>query len=156
MTVLPKLRAGLVLSLFSCLFMILTVPAVLAQEESVGAPDVIHEAFTEARFVELQAAGEFILIDIFATWCPTCAKQQKVLDAFRESHPDARLHMLQIDFDEQKEWVMHFKAPRQSTLILYKGEQQLWFSVAETNQKKIFEALNTALRGETNTATDSQ
>ena len=156
MTVLPKLRAGLVLSLFSCLFMILTVPAVLAQEESVGAPDVIHEAFTEARFVELQAAGEFILIDIFATWCPTCAKQQKVLDAFRESHPDARLHMLQIDFDEQKEWVMHFKAPRQSTLILYKGEQQLWFSVAETNQKKIFEALNMALRGETNTATDSQ
>ena len=156
MTVLPKLRAGLVLSLFSCLFMILTVPAVLAQEESVGAPDVIHEAFTEARFVELQAAGEFILIDIFATWCPTCAKQQKVLDAFRESHPDARLHMLQIDFDEQKEWVMHFKAPRQSTLILYKGEQQLWFSVAETNQKKIFEALNTALNGETNTATDSQ
>lgn len=156
MTVLPKLRAGLVLSLFSCLFMILTVPAVLAQEESVGAPDVIHEAFTEARFVELQAAGEFILIDIFATWCPTCAKQQKVLDAFRESHPDARLHMLQIDFDEQKEWVMHFKAPRQSTLILYKGEQQLWFSVAETNQKKIFEALNTALNGETNTTTGSK
>ena len=156
MTVLPKLRAGLVLSLFSCLFMILTVPAVLAQEESVGAPDVIHEAFTEARFVELQAAGEFILIDIFATWCPTCAKQQKVLDAFRESHPDARLHMLQIDFDEQKEWVMHFQAPRPSTLILYKGEQQLWFSVAETNQKKILQALNTALRGETNPATDSQ
>ena len=156
MTVLPKLRAGLVLSLFSCLFMILTVPAVLAQEESVGAPDVIHEAFTEARFVELQAAGEFILIDIFATWCPTCAKQQKVLDAFRESHPDARLHMLQIDFDEQKEWVMHFKAPRQSTLILYKGEQQLWFSVAETNQKKIFEALNTALNGETNNTTGSK
>lgn len=156
MNVLSNLRAGLVPFLSIFLLMIITVPEILAQEESVDAPDIVHEAFTEARFVELQAAGDLILIDIFATWCPTCAKQQKVLDAFREAHPDAPIHMLQIDYDEQKEWVVHFKAPRQSTLILYKGEQQLWFSVAETNQEKIFAALNKALTEETGKTSGSK
>ena len=156
MNVLSNLRAGLVPSLSVFLLMIITVPTVLAQEESVVARDIIHEAFTEERFVELQAADEFVLIDVFATWCPTCAKQQKVLDAFREAHPDAPLHMLQIDFDEQKKWVKHFKAPRQSTLILYKGEQQLWFSVAETKQEKIFAALIKALSEETDKTSGSK
>ncbi len=155
-SVLSNLRAGLAPYLFICLFMTFTVPAVLAQGESAEAPGITHEAFTEERFAELQSADEIILIDIFATWCPTCAKQQKVLHAFRESNPGAPLRILQIDFDEQKEWVMHFKAPRQSTLILYKGEQQLWFSVAETKQKKIFEALNMALSEEASTSTSSK
>lgn len=108
---------------------------------------LIKEAFTPERFAELQEAGEFVLVDVFATWCPTCAQQQKVLKQFREEHPLARVHMLQVDFDDQKEWVTHFKAPRQSTLILFKGEERLWFSVAQTDKDKIFAALNEALAG---------
>jgi hypothetical protein len=49
-----------------------------------------------------------------------------------------------VDYDEQKEWVTHFRAPRQSTLLLYKGKEQLWFSVAETNKSKIFTQLKQA------------
>ena len=155
MNTFSNLRAGLVLLFSIFLLTIVTVPTVLAQTKSTAEPEIIHESFTEARFVELQASGEFILIDVFATWCPTCAKQQKVLKAFGEQHPDAPLHTLQIDFDKQKKWVKHFKAPRQSTLILYKGEEQIWFSVAETNQKKIFAELNAALNKETNSCSGS-
>ncbi len=32
------------------------------------------EAFTQERFEALQAEGALILLDVFASWCPTCAK----------------------------------------------------------------------------------
>lgn len=100
-----------------------------------------HEVFTEERFEELQKGGELVLLDVHATWCTTCKKQQAILAEFREKHPGTKLHVLQIDFDKQKEWVRHFKAPRQSTLFLYRDGKQLWFSVAETRKDPIFAAI---------------
>jgi len=41
--------------------------------------------------------------------------------------------------------VTRFAAPRQSTLILYRGEERLWFSVAETRRDAIFTRLSDAL-----------
>lgn len=103
------------------------------------------EDFTEARFAELQADGALILVDIWADWCPTCAAQQRVLKDFQDENPDAELHILQVNFDTQKPVVTRFAAPRQSTLILYLGEERLWFSVAETRRDAIFTRLNEAL-----------
>ncbi len=102
------------------------------------------EAFTQERFEALQTEGALILLDVFADWCPTCAKQQEVLGAYQEEHPDVPLHILEIDFDDQKEWVKKFRAPRQSTLILYRGDEQIWFNVAATSRDVIFAALNEA------------
>jgi thioredoxin 1 len=102
------------------------------------------EPFTPERFKALQAEGALIVLDVFADWCPTCAKQQEVLAAYRKAHPDVKLHVLEIDFDNDKKAVREFRAPRQSTLLIFKGERQLWFSVAETRQDVIFDALNKA------------
>jgi thioredoxin 1 len=103
------------------------------------------EDFTDARFAELQARDALILVDIWADWCPTCAEQQRVLKAFQEENPDAEFHILQVNFDTQKPVVTRFAAPRQSTLILYRGEERLWFSVAETRRDAIFTRLSDAL-----------
>jgi thioredoxin 1 len=104
----------------------------------------IEEAFTKARFDALQAQDALILVDIYAPWCPTCARQQKILTAYQQERTDARLHWLKVDFDNDKTWVKAFRAPRQGTLLLYRGTKQAWFSVAETRREKIFAALNAA------------
>jgi len=103
------------------------------------------EAFSEERFEELTSAGEVVLIDVFAEWCPTCARQQKALEAFREANPDSEFHILVVDFDSDKQWVRHFRAPRQSTLLLFAGEEQYWYSVAETRHEVIFAELSRAI-----------
>lgn len=110
-----------------------------------GLPAQEKEDFTDARFAELQAQGAVILVDIWAEWCPTCAEQQRVLKAFQEEHPDSELHILQVNFDTQKPVVTRFAAPRQSTLILFRGEERIWFSVAETRRDAIFQQLGEAL-----------
>ncbi|WP_444937727.1 thioredoxin domain-containing protein [Microbulbifer sp. JMSA002] len=98
---------------------------------SAGEP-FSEEPFSEERFKELQAAKQPVLIDVRADWCPTCKKQGTILAQFQEDNPQCGLTILNVNFDKQKEWVKHFRAPRQSTLLLYRGDKQVWFSVAET------------------------
>ena len=126
MTTRSKISAALVTA---CATFLLTVGPLAAQQRQ---PQQQREAFSPERFNALQEQGALVLIEVFADWCPTCAMQQRVLAAFRAQHPSMPLHTLTVDFDSQKEWVRHFGAPRQSTLIIYKGRQRLWFSVAET------------------------
>jgi len=127
----------------SLLFAVLTFTVASGGAEAQTARAAhTKEAFTLERFQELQAQGALILVDVFADWCPTCAIQQTVLAEYREKHPQVPLHTLTVDFDTQKEFVTHFRAPRQSTLILYRGSEQLWYSVAETRPEIIVEALN--------------
>jgi thioredoxin 1 len=114
---------------------------VLVLPFTLPAMAVEKEPFTPDRFAALQKSGALILIDVHASWCSTCAKQQAILDRFAEKHPEVSLHVLQVDFDKQKEAVRNFKAPRQSTLLLYRGGEQRWFSVAETREPAIFEAI---------------
>ncbi len=113
---------------------------VLFANSATAAP----ETFGEARFKALQEKGALVLVDVHAGWCPTCVKQQKILDDYEAEYPDVGLHRLLVDFDEQKDWVKYFKAPRQSTLLLFRGGEQVWFSIGETRAEKVFEAINTA------------
>jgi thioredoxin 1 len=94
--------------------------------------------FTEAGFNQLKQENAAVLIDVHATWCPTCRKQSKVIKAYFKQHPDSDLTVLKVNFDDQKSWVKHFKAFRQSTLIMYKGEKEIGRSIAQTNEKKLF------------------
>ncbi len=108
------------------------------------AADPVHEPFTQARFDELQREDALVLVDVWAPWCPTCAQQQPLIAAYQEAHPEANLRVLRVDFDSQKDVVSKLDAPRQSTLILYKGTEREWFSVAETRQDVLFAALDAA------------
>ncbi|EJI1277642.1 thioredoxin family protein [Vibrio vulnificus] len=97
-----------------------------------------ENTFNEDLYLQYQEAGEVYLVDVFASWCPTCKKQSQIIDQYFAENPDSKIQVLVVDYDSQKEWVSHFRAPRQSTLLLYKGKEQLWFSVAETSKSKIF------------------
>jgi thioredoxin 1 len=123
------------------------VPALLLALGLAAVPAVAQEKepFTPERFAQLQDQGALVLLDVFADWCGTCAQQQRILADYRARNPDSPLHVLQIDFDDQKEHVRRFRAPRQSTLILYHGNERVWFSVAETNAEVIFAALDQAV-----------
>ncbi|WP_299592737.1 thioredoxin family protein [uncultured Microbulbifer sp.] len=109
-----------------------------------GAVAENKEPFSEQRFNALKESGAVVLVDVFAEWCPTCAKQQEVIKKYRAENPDKDFHVLIVDFDKDKEWVRHFKAPRQSTLVLFAGEEQVWFSVAETRLDVIGKQLDMA------------
>lgn len=102
------------------------------------------EPYSAERFSELQAQDAVVLIDVYAQWCATCKLQQRALTKYRDQHPDKAFHILEVDFDEDKDVVQAFRAPRQSTLLLYRGDTQFWFSVAESRYDLIAAELNKA------------
>ncbi|MGL5335607.1 MAG: thioredoxin family protein [Enterovibrio sp.] len=102
--------------------------------------------FTEQTWKEVQRQKQMTLLIVHADWCPTCKVQHKIINSYFQENPDSKIKQLVINFDTQKKWVTHFKAPRQSTLMLYDGSKQMWFSVAETREDKIFNALKKAER----------
>lgn len=126
-----------VLVLFSGL-LLLMIPFLLASKSLA----VQTEPFTEETFETLQGQGENILVHISAPWCPNCEEQKSILSDYQEQYPDSELHILRVDFDSQKEWVRYFDAPQQSTLVLFSGNERVWFTVAETDRETIFTRLN--------------
>jgi thiol-disulfide isomerase/thioredoxin len=130
----------------SFLFTVFTVAVSLLSSVSANAADFAKAPFEKELFDKLQANGEVVLVDVYAPWCPTCKKQQKVIGQYFSANPESKVKVLVVDYDNQTEWVKYFKAPRQSTLYLYKNGEQKWFSVAETRKAKIFAAIDSVVK----------
>lgn len=93
------------------------------------------KAYTEADFKAAQAAGAPILVDITASWCPTCKAQKPIIQSLAAETEG--LTVFEVDFDAQKDVVRGFKAQMQSTLIAFKGEAETGRSVGDTNADSI-------------------
>lgn len=91
-----------------------------------------RHAYSPKAFDAAQAAGEPILVEVHAPWCPTCQAQEKVLGKLEADEKYARLQVFRVDFDSQKDALTRFRASRQSTLIAFKGKAETGRSVGET------------------------
>jgi len=101
--------------------------------------------FSESAFKAAQSAGEPILVEIHADWCPVCKAQTPIVDKLAAEPQFKNLKIFRVDFDSQKSDVQKFKATAQSTLIVYKGGQEVGRSVGDTHQDSISGLLNKAL-----------
>jgi thioredoxin 1 len=93
--------------------------------------------FTQAEFSAAQKDGKPILVDIFAPWCPTCRAQKPILEQLTAKPEFKDFVVLVVDFDHQTDDVRALKAQQQSTLIVYKGAEEIARTVGETNPGNI-------------------
>ena len=97
--------------------------------------------YTDAAFAAAEKAGQPILIDSFATWCDICKRQKPILGRLMQEPKYKDYVVLRVNFDTQKEVLRKFKAPVQSTLIVYRGDQELGRSVGETQEEWVDDLL---------------
>jgi len=99
------------------------------------------------------AAGKTVFLDFKASWCSTCAAQERVINALLEENPnyDAAISFINVDWDEygQSDLAKALKIPRRSTLVVLKGEEELGRIVAGTAKAQIKELMDTALAATT-------
>lgn len=93
--------------------------------------------YTPEAFAAAQKAGQPILVEVSAPWCPICKSQKKVLAQLANDPRFKELRIFDIDFDTQKDELKAFNARMQSTLIVYKGETEVGRSVGETQPEWI-------------------
>jgi thioredoxin 1 len=98
--------------------------------------------YNAKAFAAAQAAGRPILVEIHASWCPTCKAQQPILGELEKQDKFKNLLVFRVDFDSQKDAVKTFGARMQSTLITFKGAEETGRSVGDTNASSIASLLD--------------
>ncbi|MBS0418054.1 MAG: thioredoxin family protein [Proteobacteria bacterium] len=99
------------------------------------------QPFTESQFEQAQKANQPILVDITASWCPTCAAQKPIIEHLTSEPQFDHLVVFRVDFDSQKDVVRRFHAISQSTLIVFKGRREAARSVGDTSEGSIEQLL---------------
>ncbi|WP_420334007.1 thioredoxin family protein [Roseibium sp.] len=96
------------------------------------------------------AAGKTVFVDYAASWCSTCARQERVISALRAANPayDQTMVFVRVDWDAYggHEVTTSRKIPRRSTLLVLKGDQELGRIVAGTSEQQIKALLDTGLQ----------
>lgn len=126
----------------------LSVRSVLAAAAIVlAAPALAFDAkpYDQKAFAAAQASGKPVLIEIHATWCPTCKAQQPILSSLGKKSDFKSFTAFRVDFDSQKDVVKAFGAQRQSTLIVFKGKAETGRSVGSTDPAAIEMLLASAI-----------
>lgn len=111
---------------------------------AAGAAEV--RPFTGEAFAIARAENRPVLIDIHATWCSTCRRQAQILERLFEDDAFEALLVLKLDWDEQRVVARELGAPRQSTLIAFRGTDERGRSVADTREASIRDLLLEAVR----------
>lgn len=94
-------------------------------------------------------AGKTVFLDFKASWCSTCAAQERVITALREENPayDQAISFINVDWDQwgEGDLVQSLNIPRRSTLVVLKGDQELGRIVAGTARDEIKALMDLAL-----------
>ena len=116
-------------------------PAALADTREFYTPGLAEAAM---------ASGEVVVLDFWASWCSTCATQQRVLAALKAGNPDYARHIrfITVDWDRhgRGELARALAIPRRSTLVALDGQAEIGRIVAGTGRAQIAALLDTALR----------
>lgn len=101
--------------------------------------------FDRARFEAAQAAGEPIFVEVHASWCPVCQKQEPTLAFLFDDAAFEKLKVFKVDFDTQKDALKLLRVNKQSTLISFKGRTEAGRSVGVTDPDEIEKLMREAL-----------
>lgn len=96
---------------------------------------IAAEPFDAKVFQVSQDTGKSILVDVTASWCPTCKQQRPIVQDIEKEHPN--LVVYEVDFDTAKDVLKKFRVQYQSTLIVFKGSKEVARSTGETDPAAI-------------------
>ena len=105
--------------------------------------------FKKELFDKAQSDGKIVVISSWIKYCTSCAGQMKILQNAKKKG-----ELLDIKFDNieyfsfdvtKKEISNFFDVQYQTTLIIFKGNQEVYRSVGETTKDLIYEAIKSSI-----------
>jgi thioredoxin 1 len=116
-----------------------TVAMMTIAAVSIAAPAAAAERqpYSPAALAAAQAKGRPILVEVKAWWCPVCASQGRTIKTTTSVPQYNNLLILSIDYDKQKADWRALGAQKQSTLIGYRGRQEIGRVVYTTDKAAI-------------------
>ena len=105
--------------------------------------------FDQQLFNKAQSEGKIIVISSWIEYCSSCAKQMKILQTAKKEGELSDIKFDNIEyfsFDvRNKEIANLLNVQYQTTLIIFKGNKEVYRSVGETTKDLIYKALKNSI-----------
>ena len=63
--------------------------------------------------------GEPLLVEVYASWCPTCLLQHKALETLHEEGRGPKIRAIRVDFDRDEDFRRAFGFNHTGTMVLF-------------------------------------
>ena len=105
--------------------------------------------FDKELFNKALADGKVVVVSSWMKYCSSCAKQMKVLQTAKKEGRLSDIKFNNIEyftFDiTNREIANLFNVKYQTTLLIFKGDQEVYRSIGETTENLIYEALKASI-----------
>src|SRR5690606_23179208 len=105
-----------------------------------AAAQVTFHEYSPEVLAQFEASGEPYILNFWASWCTTCAAQQRVIGQLQAENPaflDIPIIRVDWDLEQRGELVARLAIPRRSTLVLMRGDIEISRLVADTRKSEI-------------------
>jgi len=82
------------------------------------------EEYEPTRFEELMARNEPVMVEIYASWCPTCLLQHRALETLHEQGKDPEIRAIRVDFDRDEAFINQHGFRSTGTIVIFQGGYQ--------------------------------
>ena len=93
-------------------------------------------------FDKAQSDGKVVVVSSWIKYCSSCASQMKVLNNAKNDFDNIEYFAFDVT---NKEISNLLKVQYQTTLLIFKGNKEVYRSIGETSRDLIYEAIKTSL-----------
>ena len=101
--------------------------------------------FDQAAFDKAVAAGEPVVVQFHADWCPTCKAQAPLVAQLMAEPRMKGVKLFVADFDTERALKQALRVSKQSTFVVFKGGKEVSRSTGETSRGAIEATFASAL-----------
>ena len=105
--------------------------------------------FNKELFDKAQSQGKIVIVSSWIKYCTSCASQMKVLNTAKKNGELSDIKFDNIEyfaFDVTDRNISNFfNVQYQTTLLIFKGNKEVYRSIGETSERLIYEALKASI-----------
>jgi thioredoxin 1 len=101
--------------------------------------------FDKAKFDAALADGKPVILDVAASWCPTCKQQKPIVDSLLMEKKLQPVTLFKADFDTEEALKKQYGITMQSTFVVFKGGKEVGRSTGQTQKQAIADLFDKAL-----------
>ena len=101
--------------------------------------------YKQATLDQALQANRPVVLEIWASWCPTCKVQEQALKRLATQPKYEKLLMITADFDVEQALLRRFRIASQSTLIAFNNGTEIGRAIGITREADIAALLDRAV-----------
>ena len=105
--------------------------------------------FQKNLFEQAQSEGKIVIVSSWIKYCSSCASQMKVLKEAKKKGKLSDINFVNIEYFSfdvtNKEISNMLNIQYQTTLLIFKGDKEVYRSIGETTEDLIYEALKASI-----------